>query len=467
MAETSYDCIVIGSGPGGYVAAIRAAQLDKKTAVIEKDKVGGRCLNYACIPAKAVLRSADLLSEIREAGDYGLNVSGVEVDYAGVQARREKVVSTLVGGVGGLFKKHSIDLFEGAASLVRPDGAGNGSSSGGVGVRVGEQTLTATTVILATGSVKRSIPGVEFGGRVIGTEEAWALPELPSRLTVVGAGASGAEIASGFARLGSEVKLFEVLDRVLPTEDSDISRLVERGLKRQGVDVHTGTPVEGVTSSEGSVSFTYDSESIEADYLVIAAGRGPDVEALGLKDAGVELDERGLVRVDGAQRTTAAGIYAIGDLVHGPALAHKASDEGIVAAEDSAGMTTHPLSYVDIPRATFCTPNVGSFGLTEAQAKEQGYDVVVGKVPYGAVGGGTVYGDRTGLVKVVGESKYGELLGGHIVGSRATELIQELVNVRSLEGGFAEVARIVHGHPTLSEAVMEAARAADSWLIHG
>ncbi len=247
MAETTYDCIVIGSGPGGYVAAIRAAQLGKKTAVIEKDKVGGRCLNYACIPAKAVLRSADLLSEIREAGDYGLNVSGVEVDYSAVQGRREKVVSTLVGGVGGLFKKNSIDLIEGEASLVRSSGAGNGDASEGVRVRVGEQELLATTVILATGSTKRSIPGVEFSGRVIGTEEAWALPELPARLTVVGAGASGAEIASGYARLGSEVKLFEVLDKLLPTEDADISRLVERGLKRQGIDIHTSTPVEDVS----------------------------------------------------------------------------------------------------------------------------------------------------------------------------------------------------------------------------
>jgi dihydrolipoamide dehydrogenase len=456
MAETTYDCIVIGSGPGGYVAAIRAAQLGKKTAVIERDKVGGRCLNYACIPAKTVLRSADLLSEIREADEYGLKVSGVEVDYGAVQARREKVVSTLTGGVAGLFKKNHIDLVDGAGTLTAE---GN--------VRVGDSEIQAATVILATGSIPRAIPGVQFGGRVIGTEQAWALAELPARLAVVGAGASGAEIASGFARLGSEVLLLEALDRLLPSEDADISRLVERGLKRQGISVHTGTPLADVRASESSVSFSYGSESAKVDYLVICAGRGADVEGLGLVEAGVELDERGLVKVDGALRSTRAGVYAIGDLVAGPALAHKASDEGIIAAEDSAGLATHPISYEDIPRATFCTPNVGSFGLTEVQAREQGYDVVVGKVPYGAVGGGIVYGDRTGMVKLVGETKYGELLGGHIVGARATELIQELVNVRALEGGFAEVARTIHGHPTLSEAVMEAGRATDGWLIHG
>jgi dihydrolipoamide dehydrogenase len=455
MAESSYDTIVIGSGPGGYVGAIRAAQLGRKTAVVERDKVGGRCLNYACIPAKAVLRSADLLTEIRESGDYGLRVSSVEVDYAGIQARREKVVHTLTSGVGGLFKKNGIDLIEGDAALTA-DGD----------VRVGEQSFGAGTVIVATGSVPRAIPGVELGGRIIGTEEAWALQELPARLAVVGAGASGAEIASGFARLGSDVILVEAVDRLLPSEDADISRLVERGLKRQGIAIHTGTPIADVQPGENSVSFVLGEERAEVDYLVICAGRGADVEGLGLAEAGVEL-ERGLIRVDGAMRTSRAGVYAIGDVVHGPALAHKASDEGIIAAEDSAGIATHPIAYIDVPRATFCTPNVGSFGLTEAQAAEQGYDVVVGKVPYGAVGGGTVYGDRTGLVKVVGESKYGELLGGHIVGARATELIQELVNVRALEGGFPELGRIIHGHPTLSEAVMEAGRAADGWLIHG
>jgi dihydrolipoyl dehydrogenase len=456
MAANSYDCIVIGSGPGGYVAAIRAAQLGKKTAVIERDKVGGRCLNYACIPAKAVLRSADMMSEILESSDYGVNVSGVQVDFEAVMARREKVVSTLTSGVAGLFKKNGIDLIEGSATLTA-DGE----------VRVGEQLYATGSVILATGSLPRSIPGVEFSSRVIGTEEAWALSELPRRLAVVGAGASGAEIASGYARLGSDVLLLEAVERLLPSEDADISRLAERGLKRQGISVHTGTPLAEVRASEESVSFTYGTESAEVDYLVICAGRGADIDGLGLTQAGVEVDEQGLVRVDGAMRTSRAGVYAIGDIVPGPALAHKASDEGIIAAEDSAGLETHPIAYVDVPRATFCTPNVGSFGLTEAQALEQGYDVVVGKVPYGAVGGGTVYGDRTGLVKVVGERKYGELLGGHIVGARATELIQELVNVRALEGGFAEVARIIHGHPTLSEAVMEAGRAADGWLIHG
>ncbi len=461
MAEQSFDCVVIGSGPGGYVAAIRAAQLGLKTAVIEKDRVGGRCLNYACIPAKAVLRSADLLTEVREAGEYGLRVADVQVDYGAVQARRERVISTLTGGVAGLFKKNGIELIEGEARLAAQ---GAGDAGAGVGVVVDGREIAARMAILATGSVKRTIPGVEFGGAVIGTEEAWALSELPKRLAVVGAGASGAEIASGFARLGSEVILLEVLDRVLPTEDVDVSRLAERGLKRQGMQIATKTAIEGVEAGERSVRFTYGGQSAEVDWLVIAAGRGPDVQALNLEQAGVELDERGLVKVDGAQRTSRAGVYAIGDIVPGPALAHKASDEGVIAAEDAAGRPTHPLSYIDIPRATFCTPNVGSFGLTEAQAKEQGYDVVVGKVPYGAVGGGTVYGDRTGLVKVVGETRYGELLGGHIVGSRATELIQELVNIRALEGGFPELARIVHGHPTLSEAVMEAGRAADTRL---
>lgn len=456
MSDSSYDCIVIGSGPGGYVGAIRAAQLGFKTAIIEMDKVGGRCLNYACIPAKAVLRSADVLSEVREAGEFGIKVGAPEVDYAALVARREKVVSTLTGGVAMLLKKNGVETVTGRGAL-----AGNRT------VRVGDRELQAKTIVLATGSVKKPIPGMQFGGRVIGTEEAWALTELPKSMAVVGAGASGAEIASGYARLGTEVMLFEALERVLPTEDADISKVAERGLKRQGIDIHTSTLVEQVEPTEEAVRLRAGDREAEVEWFVIAAGRGADVEGLGLEAAGVGLAEGGLVEVDGAQRTRAAGVYAIGDLVHGPALAHKASDEGVIAVEDAAGMPIHPIEYQDIPRATFCAPNVASFGLTEAQAREQGHDVTVGKVQYGAVGAGTVYGDRGGLVKIVGEKRYGELLGGHIVGSRATELIQELVNVRVLEGGYPEVARTIHGHPTQSEAIMEAARAADGWLIHG
>ncbi len=460
MAASAYDCIVIGSGPGGYVAAIRAAQLGMRTAVVEVDQIGGRCLNYACIPAKAVLRVADVLGEIREAGSFGITVGEPTVDFDAVSARRQKVVKTLTGGVAGLMKKNAIDVIEGHGVVTDEGNVKVGGNFDGT-------EYAAKTVILATGSVKRPLPGTQFGGRVIGTEEAWALSELPQTLAVVGAGASGTEIASAYARLGSDVTLYEGLDRVLPTEDADISKIAERGFKKQGITVRTGVFVEDVQSGADACSFSVAGEAMQAEWLVIAAGRAPDIENLGLQDAGIALTETGLIAVDGALRTSLPGVYAIGDLVPGPALAHKASDEGIIAVEDAAGLQTHPLEHVDIPRATFCLPNVASFGLTEQQARDAGHDVVVGKMGFGAVGAGTVYGDRTGLVKIVGERRYGELLGGHIVGTKATELIQELVNVRSLEGGFGEVARIVHGHPTLSEAVMEAARDADGWLIHG
>ncbi len=460
MPESSYECVVIGSGPGGYVAAVRASQLGMKTAIVERDAIGGRCLNYACIPAKAVLRSADVLSEVREAATFGVVVGAPTVDFDAVVARRRRVVKTLTGGVAGLMKKNGVDVIDGHGAITDDGNVRIGGSFDG-------SETAAGVVILATGSVKRPIPGTRFGGRVIGTEEAWGLTALPARMAVVGAGASGAEIASAYARLGTEVLLFEALDRVLPTEDAEISKLVERGLAKQGIEIHTGTPVIDVEALAESVRFGYAGETAEVDYLVIAAGRGPDVDGLGLAEAKIALDAGGRVAVDGAMRTSLAGVFAIGDLVAGPALAHKASEEGIIAVEAAAGRETEPIAYADVPRATFCAPNVASFGLTEAQARERGHDVVVGRVQYGAVGAGTVYGDRAGLVKVVGEGKYGELLGGHIVGVKATELIQELVNVRALEGGFAEVARIVHGHPTLSEAVMEAARDADGWLIHG
>src|SRR3954464_8593097 len=420
-----YDCIAIGSGPGGYVAAIRAAQLGMKTAVVEKDKVGGRCLNYACIPAKAVLRVADILSEVDDADEFGIEIEGRSVDFGKVSQRRQKVIKTLTGGVAGLFKKNKIDFIEGAGAL-----AGDGK------VKVGDEPYEAAkAIVLATGSVPKPVPGTSFGGRVIGTEEAWALPELPKKIAVLGAGASGSEIASAYGRLGTEVLLFEMLDRVLPTEDADISKVAGRAFAKQNIKVHTGVPVENVESHDHKVTFSYGDQTGEADYLIIAAGRGPDVEALRLDAAGVKLTDRGLIEVDGRLRTSVAKVYAIGELVPGPALAHKASDEGVIAVEDAAGLETHPIEYIDIPRATFCTPNVASFELTEEQAREQGIDVAIGKVQYGAVGAGTVYGDRGGVIKIIGDKRYGELVGGHIVGAKATELIQELVNAKLLEGG--------------------------------
>ena len=287
MPESSYDCIVIGSGPGGYVAAIRAAQLGMKTAVIEKDTVGGRCLNYACIPAKAVLRTADILTEIEEAGDFGISVDGRTVDFGAVMERRGKVIKTLTGGVGGLFKKNKIDYIEGFGSVTADGNVKVGGNFDGTEIEA------TKCVVLATGSIPKPIPGTEFGGRVIGTEEAWALEELPAKIAVVGAGASGAEIASAYGRLGTEVLLFEALDRVLPTEDADISKVAGRTLAKQNMTIHTGTLVENVQSSDDKVSFSFGDENAEVDWFIIAAGRGPDIEGLGLEEAGVKLDEEG------------------------------------------------------------------------------------------------------------------------------------------------------------------------------
>jgi dihydrolipoamide dehydrogenase len=451
-----YDMVVIGSGPGGYVAAIRAAQLGMKTASVEREFVGGRCLNVACIPAKAMLRAADVLKELRDGGEFGVVAGDVSFDIAAAGKHRDKVVKTLTGGVGGLFKKHKIDLLEGSGRL-----AGKGS------VVVGDTEHEAGKVVLATGSVALPIPGTSFEGRVVETAGAWLLNEQPKRLAVVGAGASGTEIASAFGRFGTEVVLIEMLDQVLPAEDAEIAKVVQGDLRKQNVKVATGTPVEEVKPGKNAVEVTYGGSTETFDYLCIAAGRAPDTERLGLDEVGVKTGENGMVEVDGAMRTSADGIYAIGDLVHGPALAHKASDEGIIAVEDAAGQQTHPLSYDDIPAVTFCLPQVASFGLTEAEANARGeFDVVVAKFPMGGVGAATVYGDRKGMVKLVGDRKYGELLGAHVVGARASEMIAELVVAKQLEGGYAEVARTVHPHPTFSEAVMEAARAADGWVIH-
>jgi dihydrolipoamide dehydrogenase len=284
---------------------------------------------------------------------------------------------------------------------------------------------------------------------------------------VIGAGASGTEVASAFGRLGTEVLLLEALDRILPLEDAEIARACAREIAKQDVEIVTGAKVESVETSDQGVEVTYGGETEEFDYLCIAAGRAADVEGLGLDEAGVERNENGLVAVDGRMRTSREGVWAIGDMVPGPALAHKASDEGIIAVEDAAGRETQPIDYRFVPSVTFCHPQVASFGMTEQEARDAGHDVVVGKVPMGAVGAPTVYGDRSGMIKIVGEKRYGELLGGHILSVRAADLIQELVNAHDLEGGFPEVARSIHPHPAFAEVVMEAARATDGWLIHG
>jgi dihydrolipoamide dehydrogenase len=458
MADSAYDCVVIGSGPGGYVAAIRAAQLDMKTAIVERDRLGGRCLNYACIPAKAVLRAADVFSEVKDAGSFGVQLNGEPtVDFEGTAQHRDKVVKTLTGGVGSLMKGNKVDVVE-----------GHGAVTSGGSVRVGEDELEAGAVIIATGSVPKPLLGLEFGGRVLDTEHAWALRELPAKLAVIGAGASGSEIASAYGRLGTEVTLLEALPQILPLEDEEIAKAAGREIRKQNVTIVTEANVESAEVSDDRVEIRYGhGETERFDYLAIAAGRGPDIEGLGLDDAGVQTGENERIEVDERLRTSAEGVYAIGDVVPGPALAHKASDEGIVAVEAAAGLDPHPLDYNSIPAATFCHPQVASFGMTEKQAHDGGYDVVIGKVPMGAVGAPTVYGERTGMIKIVGDKRYGEILGAHIVGAKATDLIAELVVAHDLEGGFAEVARSVHAHPTFSEATMEAARATDGWLIHG
>lgn len=454
MAD-SYDVIVIGGGPGGYHAAIRSAQLGKKTAVVERDKPGGRCLNYACIPAKTMLHTAELFDHARNSAELGVKVKGAELDWTALGERRTKVSQTLSGGVEMLWKKNKVEVISGEGAL---DGDGN--------VVVGEQTYEAGAVVLATGSVAMAIPGVEFSERVVDTWGAWSLPGQPKRIAVVGAGASGAEIASAYIRYGTEVMLIEMLDQILPAEDKDVVRVVERVFKKQGIEILTGNPITEVEAGSKSVKAKVADQSIEVDYLCIAGGRKPDVEGLGLEQAGVKTAEDGKIEIDEYQQTSNPKVYAIGDLVRGPALAHKAQEEGVVVVEKIAGAPTHPVDPELVPGATFCHPQVASVGMTEEQAKEAGKDVKVGKMKLGGVGGAAVYDDRDGIVKLVVDGEYGEILGAHVVGNRACDMIPELVATIALEGGYQELARIVHAHPTISEAILDAARAVDGWAIH-
>ncbi len=454
MAD-SFDVIVIGGGPGGYVAAIRAAQLGKKTAVVERDKPGGRCLNYACIPAKTVLHTAEIYDQARNGAELGVSVKGASIDWEALGKRRAAVSDSLSSGVKMLWDKNKVALIEGDGSLTAD---GN--------VKVGDEVYEAGAVVLATGSVALPLPGAEFGGRVVDTWGAWSLPEQPKKIAVVGAGASGCEIASAYGRFGAEVLLIEMLDQILPAEDKDVVRVVERAFKKQSIAISTGTPVESVEAGNKSVKLSYGDQSAEVEYLCVAGGRGPDVDGLGLAEAGVELEENGKVKVDEYGRSSNPKVYAIGDLVNAKALAHKASEEGVVAVEHAAGEPTEPVDQNLVAGATFCHPQVASVGLTEAAAVEAGHEVKVGKMKLGGVGGATVYDDKDGIVKLVVDSKYGEILGAHVVGNRACDMIAELVATMALEGGYQELARIAHPHPTISEAILDAARAVDGWSIH-
>jgi dihydrolipoamide dehydrogenase len=452
MADT-FDVIVIGGGPGGYHAAIRAAQLGKNTAVVEMDKPGGRCLNYACIPAKTMLHTAELFDHAQNSAELGVKVSKASLDWEALATRRTKVSETLSGGVKMLWDKNKVTQIEGKGAL---DGDAN--------VVVDGTTYEAGAVILATGSVALAIPGVEWGDRIVDTWGAWSLPSLPESIAVVGAGASGAEIASGYVRYGSEVTLIEMLPQILPAEDKDVVRVVERVFKKQGMSVLTGNPITDVEAGAKSVKAKVGDESIEVEYLCIAGGRAPDTEGLGLGAAGVNLGDAGRVEIDEYQRTSNPKVFAL--LVRGPALAHKAQEEGIVAAEVIADFPTHPIDPNLVAGATFCHPQVASVGMTEQQANDAGREIKTARMKLGGVGASAVYDDRDGLVKLVCDAEYGEILGAHIVGNRACDMISELVDTIALEGGYQELGRIIHPHPTISEAVPEAARAIDGWAIH-
>lgn len=468
MGEGTYDVAVIGAGPGGYVAAIRARQLGLSVAIIERDHTGGRCLNYACIPAKAVLRSADVLDEIRKASRYGIKLPAgaePEVDFVKVARRRDRVVSTLTGGVAGLLKKHQIHAFKGDAALASPGGQEAVELS--VTDPQGEHELFASRVIIATGSVPLPVMGLEFEGRVLDTSGTWLTNELPTALAVIGAGASGVEVASAFGRMGTRVTLIEVLPQILPAEEPEIADHVAKELGKQNVKVIAGAQIESVEPGATSVAITIAGERDEFDTLCIAAGRAPDTESLNLAAGGVRTGERGLIEIDDRQRTSNPRIFAVGDVVRGPALAHKASEEGVVAVESMLSLEDcEPIVVDNIPRATFCAPQVSSIGLTESQARAVCENVTVGHFDLAAAGAATVYGDRTGFVKIIGDTESGEILGAHAVGPKAADLIAELAVAKSSQVGYPELARIIHAHPTISEAVLEAARAADGWVIH-
>ncbi len=460
----AYDVAVIGSGPGGYVCAIRAAQLGLRTAIVEKDTtLGGTCLNVGCIPSKAMLESSELFHVTRtRTEEFGFSVDGVTLDLPAMLARKDRIVGELTAGVAGLMKKNEITVLQGTGRLVAADRiavAGEG----------GEQQIQADNIVLATGSVPIELPFLPFDGvRVIDSTGALALAEVPGRLAVIGAGAVGLELGSVWARLGAEVTVVEMLKQIAPFADQQVAKTLERSLKSQGLTFKLKTTVKSAEVGDDGVALQLEGkadEQLVADVVLVAVGRRPYTAGLGLEDAGVSLTERGRVAVDERLHTGVGGIWAIGDVIDGPMLAHKAEEEGVAVAERIAGKAGH-VSYDAIPSVVYTDPELASVGLTQAQCKERGIDVNVGTFPFRANGRAKALGGEEGLVKILADATTDRILGAHIVGPRASEMIAELVVALEFRGSAEDVARTVHAHPTLSEIVKEAALAVGGAAIH-
>jgi dihydrolipoamide dehydrogenase len=465
-SNKTYDLVIIGSGPGGYVAAIRAAQLGMSVLIVEKEsRLGGVCTLWGCIPTKALLHTADLLEEARHGAEVGVGARDVRLDIPAAMKHKEKVVRQSTNGVSYLMKKNRIDVATGFGRLA---GAGRVAVAGPDGA---ETTYSTKNVILATGSAPRSLPGMEIDERTILSSTAMLeLAEIPKSLLVIGSGAVGVEFASMYSRFGSRVTIVEVLPRIVPLEDEEISRELAASFKRKGIAIYPDTRVERLTRNDNGVEVIARStgdktETFRAEKVLMAVGRGPLSGGIGLETLGVAT-EKGFVRVDGYMRTNVPGVYAIGDLVPTAALAHVASAEGVVAVEHMAGRETRPINYDHVPGCTYCSPEIGSIGLTEARARERGYDVAVGKFPFSAIGKARILNQASGFVKIVAEKKYDEVLGVHIIGPAATELVSEAAVALRLEATSEELVRTIFAHPTLSEAIHEASEAVAGHAIH-
>ena len=459
-----YDVIVLGSGPGGYVTAIRASQLGLKTAVVEREALGGICLNWGCIPTKALLKSANVFEYIEHANDYGIKVAAPKADFGSMVERSRGVADGMSKGVTFLMKKNNIDVVMGDGKLLPGKKlevtAADGSKS----------TLEADHIIIATGARSRQLPSMpQDGKKIIGYREAMTLKKQPKKMVVVGSGAIGVEFAYFYNAIGTEVTVVEYVDRIVPVEDKEVSKQLERTFKKSGINIMTNSEVTGVDASGKGCKVTVKTkkgeETLDCDVVLSAAGVVSNIENIGLEECGI-VHDRGKIVVDDYYATNIPGYYAIGDCVPGPALAHVASAEGITCVEKIAGHSPEPIDYGNIPGCTYCFPEVASVGMTEDAAKEAGHEIKVGKFPFSASGKASASGHKDGFVKLIFDAKYGELLGGHMIGANVTEMIAEIVALRKLETTGHELIKTIHPHPTLSEAVMEAAAAAYDEVIH-